>query len=170
MSKAPDLLDVLEKYDVYIKDCLSKELLDTNKQRAKQFAVDLNNLINEVAVQAGTYSYIAHASATQAPIMNTAKLKVDTIAAKIKKTMKDSSPGSGKSGGFTVDYIDSSVKSNPEYVKALADFRNAETRLLHIQADERASSMKSTMLRLLGGLVEREKTVRPYYDLENTEE
>lgn len=162
----------LTDHDKYVSQELSQEGRDNLKERATRFAIDTNNLTEEVARQPAEYAYFAHILATHETIAAKAKMRMEAREAEVKNALRGVDSRSGKSGGPTIDALNSAVKEDQIYLQCLADYRNALDRVAHLSADVNASAQKSTMLRLLGGMVQTETQMKGYstnYGTEKTD-
>ena len=143
---------------------------DEFKERALRFAIDTNDLTEEISKQPGAYAYYAYTLAVHDTLRARAELKRKLTDAKIRLDIKRVDSRDGRSGGPTVGQIEAMVENNPEYQDTVIDVRNAEFRVQLLQADVNASAQKAAMLKLLAPMREKELRMKGYTtDGEETE-
>lgn len=152
----------MAQQDAYLDERLSEGGREELKDRATRFVVDVNDLMGEIARQAGTYAYFSHVLASHETISAKAKLNLDAVEAKLKTIIRNNDPRSGRSGGPTNDQVEAQVRGSSEWIEAAAGLKNAQDRVAHLSADVVASAQKAAMLKLLVSLTEAERRMKGY--------
>lgn len=145
----------IKNYEKYVKE-ISEDDRDRIFKRAQQFAIDENNLTEEVAHQGAIYSYIANRVAIQQARRNAAKLEEKVVKAKRRLEIK----GDGSLGKLTVDDLSAYVEKDSLVLNACADHIIEQRDLDSLEADRDACKQKGDMLKLLAIDVNRELRIK----------
>jgi hypothetical protein len=162
MKTPKQLRTELKNHDKYLDAEFSEEAREELKERALRFAIDTDNLTEEVAKQPAEYAYFAHTLAIHETIRAKATLKVKLVESQIRQAIHNRDSRDGRSGGPTVSQIEAMVQNEPQYQQALVELRNAEHRVALLQADVTASAQKAAMLKLFSDMVSRETHMKGF--------
>lgn len=147
----------INEYEKYLNEALSEEDRGYARQRAEFFKIDIPNISEEVATQAGTFAYIANLCAVQTQKRNTAKLEEKVTKSRRRLEIKQISTKEEK---LTVDDLTAKVETDVEVCNACGQHIYEERILNHLEADREAAKQKSQMLYLLTNDIKREQMLK----------
>jgi hypothetical protein len=169
MATPKEIRKQLAQHDQYLDAELNDTTKEELKERALRFAIDVNNLTEEISRQPADYAYYAYTLAVHETIRAKAALKTKLVESGIITAIKARDPRDGRSGGPTVGQIEASVQNDLTYQKALVDLRNAEHRVALLNADVTASAQKAAMLKLFSELMKKESQMKGFVVDESAE-
>jgi|GEM_PF-7103726 len=160
MKKPKDIKKELEEHDKYLGEAISEKDLEELKGRANRFAIDEDDLKEEVAKQGAVFAYYSYTAKTYRTLKAKAQMKLELISSRIKLKIRDADPRDGRKGGPTVSQIEAEIQNDRTYQEAFVELKNVEHTLELLEADVSASAMKAAMLRLYAADEQKEKTMK----------
>jgi len=168
MATSKEIRKQLAQHDQYLDAEMNDKTKEELKERALRFAVNVNDLTDEISRQPADYAYYAYTLAVHETIRAKASLRVKLVESKIVTAIKNRDPRDGRSGGPTVSQIEATVQNDGTYQSALVDLRNAEHRVALLTADVTASAQKAAMLKLFSELMKKESQMKGFVVDEST--
>jgi hypothetical protein len=140
------ILKRLVQYDDYLDQSLT-EIMDESKQRAMEFAIDENDLLNELVVNAALFAHIGHMHNVYGSVVNDLELDLRNYEGNLKVTLRSNTDAKGKAP--SVDAIDSLVKSDEIYMDKMQSLNAARRDLSNLAVDKEACRLRVDLIRTI---------------------